>query len=117
YLGWTPIETAQSFLVKVKTRNPDALNEVALKLPPELVASAPPVHVPAENEVVWRVTADKIGAFDVNVAASGQIYTKRVVVSPGISRLSLERLRAPLCSAISVPPNRNCRMGRSHPSR
>ncbi|HZQ70314.1 MAG TPA: hypothetical protein VFA68_17440 [Terriglobales bacterium] len=96
YLGWTPIETAQSFLVKVKTSNPDALNEVALKLPPELVASAPPVHVPAENEVVWRVTADKIGAFDVNVAASGQIYTKRVVVSPGISRLSLERLRAPL---------------------
>jgi hypothetical protein len=96
YLGWTPIETAQSFLVKVRTSNADALNDIALNLPPELVASAPPVHVPAENEVVWRVTADKDGAYDVNVAASGQTFTKRVVVASGVSRLSLERLRAPL---------------------
>lgn len=96
YLGWTPMETAQPFLVKVKTSNADALNDVALNLPPELVASAPPVHVPAENEVVWRVTADKAGAYDVNVAASGQTFTKRVVVASGVSRLSLERLRAPL---------------------
>lgn len=96
YLGWTPIEAAQSFLVKVKTRNPDALNDVALNLPPELTASAPPVHVPADDEIVWRLTAGKDGAYDVKVAAAGQTYTKRVVVSPGISRLSLERLCAPI---------------------
>ena len=96
YLGWTPIETAQSFLVKVTASNADVLNDVALNLPPELVASALPVHVPAENEVVWRVTANKAGAYDVNVAAAGQTFTKRVVVAAGVSRLSLERLRAPL---------------------
>ena len=83
YLGWTPMETAQSFLVKVKTSNADALNDVALNLPPELAMSAPPVHVPAENEVVWRVTAEKDGTYDVNVAAAGQTFTKRVVVASG----------------------------------
>ena len=93
YLGWTAIQPEQAFLIKVKTDHADGLNDVSLSLPPGISLSAPPVHVPAENEVVWRVIADKDGAYDLGVAASGQTYTKRVVVSPSVSRLSLERLR------------------------
>lgn len=93
YLGMLPMQPAQPFLVKVRTAAPDALNDLSLLLPPEVTISAPPVHVPADNEVVWRVVADKPGTYDVNVAAGGQNYAKRVVVSSDVNRLSPVRLR------------------------
>jgi uncharacterized membrane protein (DUF106 family) len=93
YLGVTPLETAQPFLVTVRTAGPDTLNDVALQLPPELAMSAPAVHVPADNEVVWRVVAQKEGAYDVNIAAAGQTVAKHIVVSPDVSRVSPVRLR------------------------
>ncbi|HVO80533.1 MAG TPA: hypothetical protein VMT28_07370 [Terriglobales bacterium] len=92
YLGSMPIEPAQPFLVKVQT-GPDALSEVSLRLPPELAISAPAVHVPADNEVVWRVVAQKDGEYNIDVAAGGKTFSKKVVVSSDVSRLSAERLR------------------------
>jgi hypothetical protein len=93
YLGWMPAQPAQAFLVKVRTAGPEALNEVQLQLPSEMTASAPAVHIPDENEVVWRVAADKNGTYDVNVATAGQTFSKQVVVSSGLDRLSPARFR------------------------
>src|SRR5215831_19282127 len=55
YLGSTPVETGQPFLVKAQAASPDAIDDVALSLPPELATTAPPVHDPASGEVTWRV--------------------------------------------------------------
>lgn len=93
YLGSTPMQTAQPFLVKVKTGTPDALNDVALELPADLTNSAPAVHVPADNEVVWRVVAQRDGLYDINVVSGGQTYSKKVVISGEVKRLSEERMR------------------------
>lgn len=95
YLGYSPIEQDQPFLVEVKTAAADTVNDVSLQLPPELTISAPAVHVPSDNEVVWRLIATKQGTYDVNVAAAGQTFAKRVIVSPQMNRISLSRMRAP----------------------
>jgi uncharacterized membrane protein (DUF106 family) len=92
YLGSVPAQPSQAFLVSVKTA-PDALNEVKLELPAELATSAPAVHIPAENEVVWRVVAAKNGTYNINVGAGGETFSKQVVVSPDVERLSPVRLR------------------------
>lgn len=92
YLGMNPAQPSQAFLVSVKAA-PDVLNDVKLDLPAELAASAPAVHIPADNEVVWRVVAEKNGTYNINVGAGGQTFSKQVVVSPDISRLSPVRLR------------------------
>jgi len=92
YLGSLPVEPQQAFLISVKTA-PDVLNEVKLELPEGLATSAEPVHIPADNQVVWRVVAAKDGAYNVNVAAGGQTESKSVVVSPAVERLSPVRLR------------------------
>jgi hypothetical protein len=92
YLGLNPVQTSQAFLVSVKAA-PDVLNDVKLDLPAELAPSAPAVHIPADNEVVWRVVAAKDGTYNINVGAGGQTFSKQVVVSPDISRLSPVRLR------------------------
>lgn len=92
YLGYEPFEPTQSFLVKVQA-TPGALNDVGLELPAGLRLSAPPVHIPADNEVVWRVAAEKPGRYDVKVMAGGQSFGKQVVVSGSLEGTSLARLR------------------------
>ncbi|MGO9123683.1 MAG: hypothetical protein ACLP6G_02220 [Terriglobales bacterium] len=93
YLGFVPLETGQTFLLKVQTTNSDSLNEVSLQLPPELTTTAPAVHVPSENEVAWRVIAEKDGNYDVTIGVAGQVFSKQAVVSPGVARVSPVRLR------------------------
>lgn len=102
YLGLTPMEAGQPFLVKARLSNPEALNDASLQLPSGLTTTAPAVHVPAENEVAWRVVAEKDGDYDVNVQASGQTVAKRVVVASGLARLSPIRLRGKFWERIFV---------------
>jgi hypothetical protein len=94
YLGSTPVETGQPFLVKAQA---SSIDDIALKLPPELTATAPAVHDATGNEVTWRVVAQRDGAYDVSVAAGGQTAVKRVVVASNIAavmpKLSSVRLR------------------------
>jgi uncharacterized membrane protein (DUF106 family) len=94
YMGSMPLRVGQAFLLTARAADADTLNEMSLQLPEGLSASAPAVHVPAESEVVWRLVAEKDGYYDVNVQASGQTLSKRVVVASGLPRLSSIRMRA-----------------------
>lgn len=93
YLGEVPVQTGQAFLVKARLAKAASLDGVSLQLPPEMRTTAPPVHVPADNEVIWRVVAAKEGRYDIDIGASGKTFTKQTVVSSGWVRLSPVRLR------------------------
>ena len=93
YLGWMPLHPAQMFLIEARIEGPQEINEIELQLPAGLESSAPPVHVPKDKEVVWRITAEREGQYEINLASAGPIVSKQVVVSPGLARLSPIRLR------------------------
>ena len=93
YLGSTPLEAGHPFLVTARVADSSVLNEVSLDLPDGLAATAMAVHVPAENEIVWRVVPTKNGDYVVNVHASALNFSKSVVVGSGLPRLSTRRLR------------------------
>jgi len=100
YLGQTPLPVNASFLITVHLSDPyvssvtaDALNSVTLDLPPEIMMSAPPVHIAAENEIVWRLVGSKEGKYEVKIAAAGQAAAKVVCVGSGLPRISTVRLR------------------------
>jgi uncharacterized membrane protein (DUF106 family) len=93
YLGATPIPPKAPFLLTVHTTGGDALNDVTLDLPPEISLTAPPVHVPSTNEIVWRLTGSKEGKYEVKIAAAGQVAAKAVSVGSGLLRISTVRLR------------------------
>jgi hypothetical protein len=93
YLGSEPLSPGQSFLVKIQTDNPDALNTASLQLPQGLTATAPAVHAPAESTVTWRVVADAPGEYVVNVQVADQQLSKRIIVGTGMPRLSSVRMR------------------------
>jgi hypothetical protein len=93
YLGATPIPQNTPFLLTVHTSGGDALNNVTLDLPPEITMTAPPVHVPAENEIVWRLVGSKEGKYEVKISAAEQSVAKAVCVGSGLPRISPIRLR------------------------
>jgi hypothetical protein len=93
YLGWMPVEAGRPFLIKVRMDNLNSLNEALLQLPGGLSTMAPAVHVPSAREIAWRVVAEKPREYLVNVQASDQTLSKRVVVGAGLPRLSPVRLR------------------------
>ena len=93
YLGWTPLAPGKAFLVKVRLAAPDALQDLDLQLPPGLARTATPVRIPAENEVVWRVTAEREGSYQADVVVGGQRFSKEVVVGNGLARISGARWR------------------------
>jgi uncharacterized membrane protein (DUF106 family) len=93
YLGSTPIAVGSTFLVTASTSNLDALDKVTLEAPPEIAMTAPPVHVPAESEVVWRLVASKPGNYEIKVEEDGQFVSKSVSVADGLAKISTQRLR------------------------
>jgi hypothetical protein len=95
YFGWTPLSPGAQFLVKVRTSSADALNDVSLQLPLGMTVTAAPVHVPEDNEVVWRVVAEKNGASELTVKAGDAAAGKTILVSSGLERVSGERSQAP----------------------
>jgi uncharacterized membrane protein (DUF106 family) len=92
-LGLSAIQTKTPFLLTVRTSSPDATNNISIEPPAEITVDAPPVHVPAENEVVWRLIANQEGSFEVKLVADGQTATKTVRVSSELARVSPVRLR------------------------
>lgn len=93
YLGAAPIPPNAPFLLTVHATAIDALNDVTLDLPPEITMTAPPLHVPAENEIVWRLSGSKEGKYEVRVAAAGESVAKVVCVGSDLPRISTVRLR------------------------
>ena len=93
YLGATPIPPNAPFLLTVHTTGGDALNDVTVDLPAEIGMTAPPVHIPSTNEIVWRLIGSKEGKYEVKIAAAGQSVAKVVCVGSGLPRISTVRLR------------------------
>jgi hypothetical protein len=102
YLGSVPVQAGQTFLVKVHVTNPEILSATSLQLPDGLKASAPAVHVPGENSVVWRIAAESDGDYSLIVRTPNQEVSKRVVVAPSLSRLSPVRLRGPFWERLAL---------------
>jgi hypothetical protein len=88
YLGSVPLRAGQTFLVKARVIHPETLNTASLRLPNGLTVSAPAVHIPTEDVVVWRVVAEKDGNYTVKVETADQAFSKKIVVAEGVARLS-----------------------------
>ena len=65
--------------------------DVALRSPEGVVVETPPVRIPREGEVAWRVRATGEGTHDLVVAAGGEEYSKSLHVGTDLVTLSPER--------------------------
>ncbi len=100
YLGQTPIAANAPFLMtvhlsdqKVSSLASFNLNSVSLDLPLEITMTAPPVHVPEENDIVWRLAGSKEGKYEVKINDGEQSAEKAVCIGSDLPRISTVRLR------------------------
>ncbi len=103
YFEHAPIEPSHGFLVKAVFQTMDVASDAVLRLPPGLLQSAPPVHLPSEREVDWRVKAERPGTYNVDVMLHGHEFSKRVVVKSELVRTVFERERGGLWQQIVNP--------------
>jgi hypothetical protein len=106
YLGQTPLPPNTPFLLTVhlsgqgsgvqpagQPADADALNAVTLDLPAEVTMTAPPVHIAADNDVVWRLNGSQESKYEVKVVAGGESVAKTVCIGNNLPRISTIRLR------------------------
>ena len=92
-LGYRPLHPGESVLIAARLAQPEALEAVALNVPPGLLLTAPPLRIPTEREVDWRIRGDQPGEYVVAVQLGDRAFPKRVVVSTRVARTSPLRPR------------------------
>lgn len=88
YLGSTPLPSGKDFLITAHVASAEALDAVSLQVPPQLTITAPAVHAPSSGEVIWRVSPQREGNYDITVRVGEQSISKSVVVGSGMAKLS-----------------------------
>lgn len=92
--GRRPIRPGDAAVVSAlfETTEDRALpDEVFLDAPAGVEVETPPIRIPVEGEVAWRIRAEKEGAYSLNVRIGGRQYEKTLVVGEGIHTLSARR--------------------------
>jgi hypothetical protein len=100
YFAYAPLKTSQDFLVRAVLADGQHLNELGMRLPAGIAMTAPPVHIPPDREVDWRLQADAPGTYEVQLNLQGTDFSKRLVVGAGLKRVNWERERAGLWEAL-----------------
>ncbi len=101
-----PLQPGDSFILQAKLMRSLRIESASLRLPRGMKVTAPPVHIPALNEVDWQIQANENGDFWPAVVIAGQTFTKRVVVSNDIASLHAKREQKSLLNWISNPGGR-----------
>lgn len=102
YYGYEGLEIGESVLVKAQMRSPSSANgagftlddkpAVTLDVPTGLKLETPGVWVPSKGELVWRMSADQAGEYELQFEIGGQKYSKSVRVTDRTVRRSPRRV-------------------------
>jgi hypothetical protein len=93
-LGRRPLRAGETVLVTARFAQPDALGSAALRVPEGLAVTAPPLRIPAEKEVNWRIRAEKDGRFEIEVQSGGEAFSRTVLVGERVAAAVPLRPRA-----------------------
>ena len=96
YFEHKPLPVSQNFLLRAVVAKGQDVNDLQIELPSGLELTAPPVHIPDEREVDWRLNPRRQGAYELRLRLRGTEYTKRIVAGSGLRRVNSERRRGGL---------------------
>ena len=98
-----PLQPGRDFLLSARFQTRDSLATAALKLPPEIVEVAPPVHIPFAREIDWELRAQRPGIYKVGLLVQGSTVWNCLVIGNGLAQLAAERTRGGLWQRIVNP--------------
>lgn len=86
WFGYRPLKPGESAIVSVRLseNSMDALSKVSVESSDGgVLVETPPLRIPEEREVSWRVRAEEPGEHSLTFNVSGSAFQKKVVVSNG----------------------------------
>lgn len=85
WFGRKPLDIGESAIVSVKLadNDVDTLSNISLGLDKGLVVETPPLRIPEEREVSWRIRATEAGEHNLVFNLDGRKFQKGVTVSDG----------------------------------
>lgn len=105
HYGYRGLRPSEHFLVKVQLKEgrADTRPAAALEAPAGLAVVTPPVWIPSERELAWRLRADQPGDYELKLRLDGQEYAKTAQVSNAVRRRSPVRLEPGLVNQLLYP--------------
>lgn len=92
WFGAEPLELGRKTLVKAHLRDPAALQgPIALEAPDGVTVETPPVRIPSEGEVAWRISAQQSGRHRLVVRVDENAVEKELVAGSGWQPVSALR--------------------------
>ncbi|MBZ0168055.1 hypothetical protein MELA_02408 [Candidatus Methylomirabilis lanthanidiphila] len=112
WFGHRPLHPGEAAIVSMRVSDGETglLERASLEGNKGLTVETPPLRVPQAKEVDWRVRADGLGVHNVSIDVFGHRLEKQIVVSQGLVRVSLSRVRSELWQGLlhpgepSIPP-------------
>jgi hypothetical protein len=74
-----------------------------LEAPPQIEVKTPAVWIPATREVIWRISAQAGGNYDVQLRLGDRTYSKSIRVSGDVVRRSPVRLEPGFLNQLLYP--------------
>ena len=98
YFGYRPLRPGESVIVSMRWDHQIPWNEraVGIVAPEGLVIETPPLRIPGEREIDWRLRAKREGKFELVFQIPTQSLSKEVLVTDRLARVSPARRRAHL---------------------
>ena len=105
HYGYRGLRPSEEFLFKVQLKEgrADARPAAALEVPGGVAVLTPPVWIPSERELAWRLRAERTGDYELKLRLDGQEYAKSAQVSEGVRRRSPVRLAPGLLNQLLYP--------------
>lgn len=101
--GYDGLEIGRPVLLTAHVRGGHTADGARLEVPAGVRADTGAVWFPAAQDVMWRITPQTEGEYELRLLIGGQTITKTVRVASRVARRSPERLESGLINEILYP--------------
>jgi hypothetical protein len=94
---YRPVRPGESVIVRVfvaEGMSEQELNSITLDPGSAVTLETPPLRIPMENEINWRVNPDNSGRHTLAISAGGETVEKQLVAGKRLSAVWPERVRS-----------------------
>ena len=102
------LKVGESAIVKLKFRDSASFDEsVMLKVPAGVKIETPPLRIREEKEIDWRIKAERQGTYDLKFELNPGTFSKDLVVSDRLQRVSTRRVSSNLIQQLLYPSEKS----------
>lgn len=103
YYGYEALKPGEPVLIKAETIPNGGEVLAELDAPKGVRIETPPVWLPSESEIAWRVVPEAAGEFELRIRVGNTTYTKTLQSGAGIVRRSPLRVKSGLLDQLLYP--------------